>query len=459
MGECIKRKSDLIKQLKVSSDSITNFLGQKADGGIEIVSLYSSKRELSEVHVSKQSILQYLTGADLKYFKRMGSCIGASALHEFSQYLELKDPFNNNDSYKKADCISLADQSGAGTGVYSIATFYAKPSDLLAGACALRKGGWRNDAEAFQRLIEVGRIAKMREFLADGGESFPTNLVVAMTGASIGEESGNTFVSIPQKRDSISIIDGQHRLFSYGDIADAFNEKIRSLADEHRLLVTAVVFDKGVSESNKLSKQAQLFLDINSKQKKIPAALTQAINKMRNPQSSDGFASNFIEELLKGGFFEVGTSLVSTASIVTYSLVPLINSDLKKGTSLVSKFKVLAKNKNSDVDLVKYNEFTRELLLKYLESWKSMVKRSGQFIANEAESKVFTGAAIGGVFYSLKYYLEGNEFSDLEAMLTWAESAFESIEFDYSAEGFDYASNGRNKVGRDLRAKLDDQDL
>ena len=68
---------------------------------------------------------------------------------------------------------------------------------------------------------------------------------------------------IPKKYGSLSIIDGQHRLFSYAD------EKVKSIMkDDCKIMVTAVNFK--TSKEELISKfSAKVFIEININQTRV----------------------------------------------------------------------------------------------------------------------------------------------------------------------------------------------
>ncbi len=121
----------------------------------------------------------------------------------------------------------------------------------------------------YQRMVSKNRIKEMHNFIDQGGY-FPTNIVINFRADSTrlifepapGEYTGVSDVKfgmlkLPANYACAFVIDGQHRLLSYAG---------------HRWEETAVLpvtaFDGLPRE-----KEAELFEDINSKQKKVSAAL------------------------------------------------------------------------------------------------------------------------------------------------------------------------------------------
>ena len=76
---------------------------------------------------------------------------------------------------------------------------------------------------------------------------------------------------IPKKFGAISVIDGQHRLFSYA------NDYIEALCQEHsKIMVTAIKF-RDENQENLTQYSAYTFIEINSNQTKVHYSHTDAI--------------------------------------------------------------------------------------------------------------------------------------------------------------------------------------
>ena len=126
------------------------------------------------------------------------------------------------------------------------------------------------DIDTYQRMVRKRRLDRIREYIRDGG-IFPTNIVVNLdkrrldfhrvrqdAESAAGDEKGTIgWLTIRPSYKSAWIIDGQHRLYAYSG-----HEK----ADKDVLPVLAFA-------DLKPSEQANLFVEINSKQKAVKRSL------------------------------------------------------------------------------------------------------------------------------------------------------------------------------------------
>ena len=74
---------------------------------------------------------------------------------------------------------------------------------------------------------------------------------------------GKNYLYIPKKYGSISVIDGQHRLFSYAE-----NKVQESMEDQSKIMVTAVNINTS-DEANISQFSAKVFIEINSNQTRV----------------------------------------------------------------------------------------------------------------------------------------------------------------------------------------------
>lgn len=134
-----------------------------------------------------------------------------------------------------------------------------------------RSKGKRSDVSTYQRMLNKGRLNKIRQYITDDG-IFPTNIVVNIDKDRLQferihqegdpEDSGVAgWLKIRPTYKSAWIIDGQHRLFAYSGHERAAKSRLSVLA-----------FD-GLAASE----QARLFIDINAKQKSVKQSLLQEL--------------------------------------------------------------------------------------------------------------------------------------------------------------------------------------
>ena len=111
---------------------------------------------------------------------------------------------------------------------FKVVSFYVDPEALLRRAYVLRHEGWRNSSGVYQRIISRKKIYSIREYLCTERRVFVNNIVVTLPSASrVLDLEGRTVspgsltktsqakIQIPREFNSVGIIDGQHRVFSY----------------------------------------------------------------------------------------------------------------------------------------------------------------------------------------------------------------------------------------------------
>jgi len=193
-------------------------------------------------------------------------------------------------------------------------------------------------------MILRSKLDSIRRYLVDQKRVFVNNIIVTLpSGTKILDTDENTIdtttihttqpavISIPSEFNSVGVIDGQHRVFSYYE--GGTNENvIGALRSQQNLLVTGIIYPENVSDSEKTRFEAGLFLEINSTQSNAKSELKQAINQLIRPFLADSIARDVLDKLNDGqgalsgkfsqSFFDVGG--LRTTSVVSYGLRPLV---------------------------------------------------------------------------------------------------------------------------------------
>ena len=134
-----------------------------------------------------------------------------------------------------------------------------------------RAKGKGSDVNTYQRMISKGRLAKISQYITNRG-IFPTNIVINLEAdrvqfERVKQETGTSengtlgWLDIRPTYKAAWVIDGQHRLFAYSGHPHAHRDRL------------AVLAFRGLSPS----KQAELFIDINAKQKSVKQSLLQEL--------------------------------------------------------------------------------------------------------------------------------------------------------------------------------------
>src|SRR5262249_9033572 len=158
---------------------------------------------------------------------------------------------------------------------------------LLERCYVLRKDGWVEGGGLYQRMISKAKIRSIRKYLLAEKRVFINNIIVTLpSGTQITDVSGKTLdagkinktepanIQLPYEFNSVGLIDGQHRVFSYYEGGD--NEaEISILRNQQNLLVTGIIYPPGLSDSDRVKFEATIFLEINATQTNAKSDLKQ----------------------------------------------------------------------------------------------------------------------------------------------------------------------------------------
>ena len=302
--------------------------------------------------------LIFINEPTLKYMHTMAKCIKASFKYELFRFLKLKKSDIGKANCEKdiksiASTIIYPDSvTGIADGVRMV-SFMMKPEDLIENGFVLRKDGWETDVELYQRLIIPKKIRDARNSVAGKKTTFINNIIVSLPdnvefyAVSEGKRSqvdiknivnyeSNIEICIPTEFNSIAIIDGQHRVYSfYQDNVDNDIEKIvRSLRNELNLLVTGIIYPKDSIYNDELERrkfESQLFVSINQNATTVDADTLIQVQAIMNPTSGEAISRRVIECLNNDEPFKnlfqlskVKDGQIKTASIIQYALSSLL---------------------------------------------------------------------------------------------------------------------------------------
>lgn len=146
--------------------------------------------------------------------------------------------------------------------------FATVPVDNLFPSCFVT----RRDEDpklGFQRALNESRADDIAQYLAAGSGSIPSNIVLsAQADAEFRYNHKTKSISFKPGSGSFLVLDGQHRLWGY-----------QKCAERHR--VPVAIYD-GLSRSE----EAKLFIDINTTQRGVPAALLLDIKHLAQLEST-----------------------------------------------------------------------------------------------------------------------------------------------------------------------------
>jgi DNA sulfur modification protein DndB len=201
-----------------------------------------------------------LQDSDLEYWQKLADLIGPAARHQLQAELFA----GQNIRGLSHSVLALRGRTSKKRTFYQ---FAIEPERLLKIAFISHRAKFDVDAlGTYQRMLRKPRLKSIRAFI-DGGGAFPTNIVVnfrrrrGLRFQARGEQlEGNLAIGVlelPNLYKSAWVIDGQHRLYGFAG---------SPLADKVQLPVLAF-------ENLSPKEEAEMFVDINSKQVKVPRGL------------------------------------------------------------------------------------------------------------------------------------------------------------------------------------------
>ncbi|ADW68001.1 DGQHR domain-containing protein [Granulicella tundricola] len=145
--------------------------------------------------------------------------------------------------------------------------FSTIPVDELFPYCFVARRQ-EDPSQGFQRTLSQDRANDIARYLSAGNGSIPTNVVLsAQPIASLKYIAGSKTLSFLQVERSFLVLDGQHRLWGYS-----------KCTRKHRV---PVAIYQGLTRAE----EAKLFIDINTNQRGVPAALLLDIKQLADMES------------------------------------------------------------------------------------------------------------------------------------------------------------------------------
>lgn len=351
-----KSESEFIEFSRGAPLGIGSHLNKKYDNTqVRVVILYCSLQTVQSELKEQIKTALFMDYSVVRYFYILTKTVRKSASYELLDFLGVgyKEFADNVLSIKSSSRDSfygsvLPEGHSKFPAGYKVVSFYIQPSALLSRAYVLRRDGWRDKNGMYQRMILRGKLDSIRKYLVESKRVFVNNIIVTLPhGTKIVDEEENTIdtskltytcpatISIPNEFNSIGLIDGQHRVFSYYE--GGVNEDIIGmLRVQQNLLVTGIIYPQEITDEQKTRFEAGLFLEINSTQANAKSELKQAINQLIRPFLVDSIARDILDKLndgngvLSGAFSQnnFSSSGIRTTSVVSYGLKPLIRPSM-----------------------------------------------------------------------------------------------------------------------------------
>lgn len=479
----VDNRDEFIHWIKlVGAEKFERFL-KFSNPRYQIFNIYATTDTIEEDKRKLYTSFKYLDSKILNYFKRTAECIKYSARNEFYKYLNLDFKKIGNITSSQNDSIHSAvifpeDVTGLPTGVY-VVSLVMTAKELLDCSYVFRKESWDEDSGYYyQRLIEKAKILSIRKYLIEKQRTFIDSIIVSLPKDAkfcYRDEEGNdketidvrlintievnASIKIPYRVNSIGIIDGQHRVFGHHEgPPDNKDEKVISdLRKKRHLLVTGLFYQKDkFSELEKRKLESELFLAINSQQKKVSPAILQHINSLQDPLSPIGLAMSVIHKM-NGKFPFVNQFIISeldekkvgirTPSIVKYGIQGLveINNDknsLFKYWNDSEKLLLITSPESDKVNEIRkrYITFCSDSICQFFVAVKNSQDTSWTY---EKQSKLLTVTSIVAFIRSYENSIE--TYSGIQTIDFYSKK-LNKLAIDFKMEPFPYVSSQWNKL-------------
>lgn len=487
----IRNKNESFAEIRNNKTAFLNWLSNTFPEKATMVKQYRPERyflyyiyisqtelEITEDEKNRYSNLLFWDPETLSYFNRMAQCIQHSARYEIFRYLGLKNDeigFSGSEGGKttiKAPIIYPQEATGLRNGV-RVVSFMMSAEKLLRTSYVLRKDSWEESMFLYQRLIEKDKVKSIRAFLAQKGDAFYNNIIVALPDNVTFEDDAGTPILVenigdfqhcklvlPDEMNSICIIDGQHRIFAHYEApaTEKYELQIAPLRRQLHLLVTGLIFPTEMKEPERKQIQSQIFLDINDNTKKVAPNVLTHIEMVKDPFSDIGLARRVIERLNKKRVFlnrfelsALDESKIKVASIIKFALRYLVTVTPAEGkTSLYAYWQgnKEAFQQKDEASLNDYIEFCANSIDLYFSAIRDAFKSSW----NDPASKMLSVISINGFIIAFNRQLNKYGVSDYP----FYSSCLRKLSIDFSKNGFPYTSSQYRKFsGRILAEAFD----
>ncbi|MEM7717480.1 MAG: DGQHR domain-containing protein, partial [Cyanobacteria bacterium P01_A01_bin.68] len=288
----------------------------------------------------------------IEYSKTIGKWAKNYFLHNFN----IEHSSNTAITIYQKDNLLIRNRnkkvSGKDSTLADLYTFTISPYKLLNIAHVYRKDelpSLQTNNYNYQRLLNSEKLQEIRKnVLIDSDFMFPSNILVILSKECgyFKDRMNESYLHIPDKYGSISIVDGQHRLFSYAD------DKVESIMQNNcQIKVTAIDFD---TSDEKLISQlsARVFVEINANQTKVEISHLDQIAYALGSEDPKVIATRIIVGINARAkyrsFFDVNSDKIDKGLIEAGTIIDAI----KKITN-ISKIKKLENARSNKTKLKK----------------------------------------------------------------------------------------------------------
>jgi DNA sulfur modification protein DndB len=285
----VECKSCSEKRKESYQKDINELVGIKDGLRLSAQKMFSGKPKIAFIFATNNVILSdndrtrlnegkifYFSEADIEYWEQLTNHLGQSAKYQLFGKLFAGQTIPNLPHRIPA----IKGKMTSGHVFYS---FSIDPYNLLKMSYILHRTDTNiESSEAYQRIVSKKRLTDIGKYIDNGGY-FPNSIIVNIDtknkdlkfelASDIDHDSETSMgiLHLPKTYKSIFIVDGQHRLYGYS--------KAKSLS-HHTVPVVAF-------HNLPQSEQANIFVDINHRQKSVPTNLLRSIMADFNWGSED----------------------------------------------------------------------------------------------------------------------------------------------------------------------------
>jgi len=463
---------------------------------LQLKVLYCSRHDIGNEHKNVvTNAINFFDYNKVQYFKLLTKAIKKSAIYEFLDFLNI--PFKNyadsiisTSSKNEYKGYILPEAKSRFKDGYKIISFYIDAESLMRRAYVLRRDSWREEKNIrlYQRMLENSKIVNMRKYLYDEKRVFVNNIIATVSKNDITlktitfdpntakptetiidiDKDGNfnpvsphvesIQIEIQDKYNLIGIIDGQHRVYAYHEGNDLYEDVIKILRKQQNLLTTCIIYPDKESEQEKNRFEANLFLEINKNQKKLNSTLQQEIELIVSPFSTVSIGKDILKQLNANGPLQnklvqcsYDNYKISTASVVSYGLRPLIKLDENAKDGLFrlwnepNKLKLKDKDCNDDDLRNAYIGFCVEKIRDLLIAFKQHLSGNNMWEPYSTRNKqgVLGVVLLNGIMNVLRLLIENDQISTVEEYVK-SLTGVEKFQFR------DYKSSQYRRMGEKL---------
>lgn len=404
------------------------------------IPLYISDSSVASHHQAFFDKTRFISRQERVYFKILSSTLKRSARYELFAFLGIDaskvgtggviagespiDPYHGS---------LLPEESSNFPPGFRVMSFYVDPESLIKRAYVLRQNGWRDELGLYQRMIIPAKISSIRRYLREQHRVFANNIIVTLPDDTEIRDAGKTIIDsseisqttpawiyIQARPNSVGIIDGQHRVFSYyEDLSpDPLIDKYRK---QQNLLATGIIYPPGTSKTDKERFEAALFLEINSNQTSAKSDIIQAIWLILDPFKPISVAKNVVNGLAStaslGGLIQKNAyelERIPTTTVVTYGILPLV-----KRSGVDSIFSIWT---DPDKSLITGNSKDPEVLKRYVKFCTATINefllgarialgsQKWKMVSKDGEG-VLSVTTINGLIILLRLLIQDGRFS------------------------------------------------